>query len=63
MEYDKVKDILDRECYENWHAKRCQERESYLTYIHTPCYLCDKNYLLAQEIIDAVQLVSRPEEV
>jgi len=54
MEYEKVKAILDRECYEKWHAKRCQRHGDNMKFTRTPCWLCDRNIELAREILDAV---------
>jgi len=53
-EIEKVKEILDRECYELWRAKRCSQYDNNLKFIHTPCWLCDRNYELARRITEVL---------
>lgn len=52
----KVKDILDRECYEKWCAKQCQLYDNNLLHIATPCWLCNKNTALMLEIYEIMRL-------
>lgn len=52
MYSDKIKEILDRECYEKWHAKRCQQRDENLLRLQFPCWICSENTPLAAEILD-----------
>ncbi len=49
------KTILDRECYGNWHAKQCPRRSDYLAHIRTPCWICDKNVALAEELASVMR--------
>ena len=59
MEMKRIKEILDRECYENWHAKRCQRYSDNLVHIHTPCWICDKNEALVREIAEVKEDAKR----
>lgn len=54
---EKMKEILDRECYENWHAKRCQEYDNNLKRIRIPCWVCHRNIQLAKELFETSQSV------
>ncbi len=49
---DRIKDIIDQECFENWHEKRCESYFNKLRYINTPCWVCDRNRNLAQKILN-----------
>lgn len=53
----RIKDILDRECYKIWQKKSCQQRNRYCT--NTPCWPCPRNEALTNEIYEA----SKKEEV
>lgn len=55
---DKIKTILDRECYENWLAKRCQQREENRRHLGTPCWVCSRNAVLAKEISEVSCIAS-----
>lgn len=51
---DRMKDILDRECWLVWTNKRCAQRGKYPEHIEMLCMLCHKNDALLSEILDAV---------
>lgn len=53
----RIKDILDRECYEIIHQKQCEIHNTVT--VATPCWVCHKNEALAYEIYEA----SKKEEV
>ncbi len=55
----KVKDILDRECFEEWHAKECQDRTKFIKksgYNPCGCFLCHRHDALTDEIVEAMRL-------
>jgi len=53
---EKIKDILDKECYEIWKAKRCGIRDRAMRYLNsnTACWICDRNIDLVKKIADVV---------
>ena len=51
---EKIKQILDRECYKIWHAGRCSDRELNARILGgaNACWICHKNEALAQELAE-----------
>jgi hypothetical protein len=55
IDKEAIKELIDKECYEMWHKKRCSFYNNHEGTFKTPCWICPQNRPLAIRIYDAIK--------
>ncbi len=55
---ERIKEIIDRECFEDWHNRRCKFYSAHLVFNATPCWICDRNFNLVHKLLDCEVIIS-----